>query len=250
MEAVRKCEALPGVFGGVLFTRMPLTLPEKPEWERDHLDWQTEWHAKAGKWREWPEWLEKGDFHVGGGESASLEEAAVEARSAAPLEQDADVSGDRRTVQRRLDRHLYLLLKRKDKGTGGEGGEWFFPHVAHNAAETIRQTCERALETYVELGGEGGKGSTTHTFFIGNGPCGMLPVEAEEEGGKIFLIPVELIRGSPKLNKTVRNEVADFAWVARDEMKEYFKDEETQEYLSMLLQDKSDYYGPGTSQTY
>ena len=82
---------------------------------------------------------------MGGGESASLEEAAVETRSAAPLEQEADRTGDRRTVQRRLDRHLYLLLKRK-KGTGGSGSEeWFFPHVAHNATETIRETCERGM---------------------------------------------------------------------------------------------------------
>ena len=64
------------------------------------------------------------------------------------------------------------------------------------------------------------------------------------------MIPVELIRGSPRLSKAARSEVADFAWVARDEMKEYFQDQQTQEYLSTLLQDKSDYYGPGTSQTY
>ena len=129
-----------------------------------------------------------------------------------------------------------------------------------------------ALARYIDLGGEGGKGgtgtatgtaATLKTFFIGNGPCGMLPVEKQKEeegkgdhnnkaagGGKIFFIPCELIRGNPKLNKQVREEVADFAWVARDEMNEYFEDKDTREYLHRLLQDKSDYYGPGTSQTY
>jgi len=44
-EALRtQTEALAGTHGGILFTRMPLTLPPKPKWETDYLDWQREWH--------------------------------------------------------------------------------------------------------------------------------------------------------------------------------------------------------------
>jgi len=59
---------------------------------------------------------------------------------------------------------------------------------------------------------------------------------------------VELIKGSPQIK--VETKVADFAWAAKDEMWDYFKNEATLAYLDRLLQDKSDYYGFATSQTY
>ena len=291
LEAVKGItEPLHGVHGGVLFTRMPLVLPEKPIWEKEYLDWQRNWHAKAGKWRDWPDWLEKGDFAAAGGESASLEETtSVDERVPPSLEQEADIKNDRKSVQRRLDVHLYLILKSKTKmamTTRTQDGEeqvveeeWFFPQVPHKEKETIRETCERALDTYIDT-------NSVQTFFIGNGPCGMLPAQhartssSERERGqdpaaaspaasststslghgneeKVFLIPCELIKGTPKLNKSVLKEggphskgISDWAWIAKDEVGEYFKNTQTREYLNQLLQHQSDYYGAGTSQTY
>ncbi|QDZ24565.1 hypothetical protein HOP50_13g71030 [Chloropicon primus] len=240
----QQTEGLAGTHGGILFTRMPLCLPPKPKWESEYLEWQEEWHKRSGRHRQWPEWLEQGDLggseqrQGSGGEGGGqgVEQGGGEGKQAAPLEQEADRVNDRRTVQRRIDSHLYLLLKSK------ETERWFFPHVPHAARETLRQTCERALETFVDHG-------KVETFFIGNGPCGMLPVE-DEGNGNVFLIPVELIKGSPRLNKKVADSVSDFAWVAKDEMPEYFESQETRDYLDKLLQDKSDYYGSGTSQAH
>ena len=248
-------EGCPNVLGGVLFVRMPLVLPPKPQWETEYLDWQREWHASKGRHRPWPEWLETGEGQAQGrgqaaGAAGGAEGEDDERREAAPLEQEADRTGDRRTTRRRLDAHLYLLLK------GKQSERWFFPSVRHEARETLRQTCERALGTYVDDKG-------IETFFVGNGPCGVLPaataaagdasVTATPDGdaeASVFLVPVELIKGTPKIAKAAAGEVSDFAWVAKDEMAEYFDGAETREYLEKLLQDKSDYYGSGTSQTY
>ena len=200
------------------------------------------WHSYTGKHRPWPEWLEDGDG-VGDAGASGQGQAGMgtsgegDERVPAPLEQPADVSGDRRTIQRRLDSHLYLILRSKE----AKGGHWFFPSVPHEATETIRQTCERALATFVDS-------SAVDTYFIGNGPCGMVPLRPDAAEDKVFLIPVELIKGSPQIK--VETKVADFAWAAKDEMGDYFKNEATLAYLDRLLQDKSDYYGFATSQTY
>ena len=262
-------KALEGVYGGILLTRMPLTLPPKPKWETEYLDWQRQWHERTSVYKEWnQDWLTSSSSSSsttsttgsGGASSSGSSGDREGVKRPAPLEQEADRTGDRKTTKRRLDSHLYLLLKRKETcsfsstSTSSEGGGkeelWYFPHVAHEEKESIRLTCERALATCIE------QEEGTQTFFIGNGPCGMLPATGdwntmeEERSGKVFLIPVEVIKGQPQLSEQVKQEVEDFAWVAKDEMNEYFKCKETQEYLQKLLQDKSDYYGSGTSQTY
>jgi len=76
-------------------------------------------------------------------------------------------------------------------------------------------------------------------WFIGNAPCGHYFYSYPEEiqnsrknfGSKLFFYRTQLIHGTIKLNTKL---YTDYAWIARDEVGEYF-DKETAEYMSHLL---------------
>ena len=81
----------------------------------------------------------------------------------------------------------------------------------------------------------------TERFFISNAPVGhyLYPYPPEmkasrkQYGAKVFFYRSQLLSGSVKLETRLYK---DYAWIARDELKEYF-DSETAEYLNHILLD-------------
>ncbi len=246
------------VFAGCLLYRREYLNKPPPAFRREYEEWRESRRAASGFYREEPEMF----VNPPGGATDDSEAKAM--RVEQPLETSADASGDRQTIARRLDERLFLILRDRDSG------RWHFPLAEHKAGESIRQTGERALKAAVDASPGGGS-----AYFIGNGPCGVLrtslapPLRDGED--KVFLMLAELIEGQPAGasagaptddgDGSEGGEEADaeggddpraalvgvgmtppvltggeFAWIARDEHHEYFKDDPTcSAFLDKLL---------------
>eukprot|EP00890_Picochlorum_soloecismus_P001497 jgi/Picsp_1/2348/NSC_05811-R1_protein len=191
--------------------RLPVVMPERPAWEVEYKKWQAEFHAKRYKILS-PRLTEDA--------KTEDEESSVKAGwKPASRETRADREGDRRTLKRRLDQRLFLLLKQR-------GGKWGFAQSELLQGDTSRSAAERALKNAV--GEEGyqcyfiGNGPAAHTYNAGGGGASMESV--------VFYHRCQLIQGLPK----IQDEYEDYAWVAPDEFKEYFEDAEVAETLQRM----------------
>ncbi|KAJ9614114.1 hypothetical protein H2200_002250 [Cladophialophora chaetospira] len=75
---------------------------------------------------------------------------------------EADVKGDLRSLERRLQRTLYLLVK--TKGSVGKQGDWRFPSGPVVGFEGLKEAAQRILFSSL--------GPNMNTFFVGNHPVG------------------------------------------------------------------------------
>jgi len=127
-----------------------------------------------------------------------------------------DISDNRKSLYRKLRNHLYLIVKKPRKDF-----PWQFPQGGWEPKDTdhLRTTAEREL--IEELGPD-----LIH-FFIGHAPLGCQEYSFTEEaqkkyngavGAKVFFYRVQYIRGEIKLNT---NELEDYLWVTKAELKEY-----------------------------
>jgi hypothetical protein len=79
----------------------------------------------------------------------------------------------------------------------------------------------------------------TNRWFVGNAPVGhymyaypeSVQATRKNYGAKLFFYRAQLMAGTIKLETKL---YTDYAWIARDEVGEYF-DAETAEYLTALL---------------
>ena len=136
----------------------------------------------------------------------------------------ADDTGDRRTIERRLDTSLFLLVK-KDR----ESHAWQFPQGGWEEdkdGHSLRATAERELKEEC--------GEDLPVYFVSNAPNAMyayeFPPNIQESrnafGAKVFHYRAwyQGIYGDSKAATPVLNAqegLVDFAWVAPDEMHEY-----------------------------
>jgi len=187
--------------------RLPVVMPERPAWEVEYKNWQAEFHAK--RYKILPPALTDEP-------KTENEESSVKAGwKPASRETLADRQGDRRTLKRRLDQRLFLLLKKR-------GGEWGFAQSEILKGDTSRSAAERALKNAV---GEEGY----QYYFVGNGPAAHTN-GAEVDASVLFYHRCQLIQGLPK----IQDEYEDHAWVAPDEFKEYFEDAAVVETLQKM----------------
>jgi large subunit ribosomal protein L46 len=139
---------------------------------------------------------------------------------------EADLSGDRKSNDRKLQESLFLLVKR-NRSTH----EWQFPQGKRADNESLRQTAERV--------GDRAFGKVDR-WYISNVPMGHLvyayPPDVQQQrkqyGAKVFFYRCQLI--SDRSFKLETRLYKDFAWVSRDEVGE-FVDAETAEYLKEIL---------------
>lgn len=84
-------------------------MPEASEWETEYLTWQHKMHSREKK--ELPEEFttEKMVIEQEGGEGG------VGRWQPAPRETEADIAMDTRSLRRKLDQRLFLLVKEKGK---------------------------------------------------------------------------------------------------------------------------------------
>ena len=86
---------------------LQVIMPEVPEWEPEYLEWKAELQNRGNK--ELPEEFTKGKTTY----EAEDGEGAAQQWQPAPRETEADVAMDTKSLRRRLDQRLFLLVKTK-----------------------------------------------------------------------------------------------------------------------------------------
>ena len=86
---------------------LQVIMPEVPEWEPEYLEWKAELQNRGNK--ELPEEFTKGKTTY----EAEDGEGAAQQWQPAPRETEVDVAMDTKSLRRRLDQRLFLLVKTK-----------------------------------------------------------------------------------------------------------------------------------------
>lgn len=123
---------------------------------------------------------------------------------------EADTKNDLRSIERRLDRKLLLVVKQKL----GNSNPWMMPMVPRMEGESMRQAAERALATIC--------GNELNAVFMGNAPCGfykyrfpkLKPASDDFVGAKVFFFKAQLQEGL--LVKSTN--ISDFCWLTKEEL--------------------------------
>ncbi|XP_021728075.1 39S ribosomal protein L46, mitochondrial-like isoform X1 [Chenopodium quinoa] len=137
---------------------------------------------------------------------------------------EADKANDKRSLQRALDRRLYLLLHGTSYGSSDGKPVWHFPEKVYDNEETLRKCAESALQSVL--------GDLTHTYFVGNAPMGHIAVQAADKADPLkqkFFFKSQVISA----NKINVSGCDDYVWVTKDELLEYFPDQA--EYLKQMI---------------
>ncbi|KAL4856353.1 39S ribosomal protein L46 [Chlorella vulgaris] len=183
--------------GVCVFERLPVVIPYDPEWEQEHRAWQHSLREKYYK-------ILPKDF-VEQKETEALADGEGSRYEPAPRITEADKTNDRRSLKRRLDQRLFMLVRPKG---GGGGAAWTLPQQENQESETMRQTAERALAEAVDV-------SAVQPYFVGNAPAG------------------HLIKGVPALKDS--SGFSEHVWVAKDELPEYVQQPELLQLLQKML---------------
>ncbi|KAK8650563.1 hypothetical protein V6N13_140195 [Hibiscus sabdariffa] len=134
----------------------------------------------------------------------------------APRITEADETNDRKSLQRALDRRLYLLLYGNSNEAPSGKPVWHFPEKVYDSEETLRKCAESALESVL--------GDLSQTYFVGNAPMGHMVIQQREnvpEPYKRFFFKSQVI----DTNKFNIRKCEDFVWVTKDELLEYFPEQ-------------------------
>ncbi|GAV60469.1 MRP-L46 domain-containing protein [Cephalotus follicularis] len=142
----------------------------------------------------------------------------------APRVTEADKTNDRKSLQRALDRRLYLLLYSNTSGALNGKPVWHFPEKVYESEETLRKCAEYALHSVI--------GDLSHSYFVGNAPMGHMvikPAENLSDSYKQFFFKSQVIA----TNKFNIGKCKDYVWVTKDELLEYFP--EQSEFLNKMI---------------
>ncbi|XP_050412573.2 39S ribosomal protein L46, mitochondrial [Patella vulgata] len=125
---------------------------------------------------------------------------------------EADKTDDRRSLERKLDEKLILIVKQKL----GNTEKWILPQSSWVSGESMRETATRALKSSC--------GEVIESVFYGNAPCGFYKynypktVNKETRGSKIFFFKAKYKEGEVTINK---DNVIDYLWVTKTELIDY-----------------------------
>ncbi|XP_008490271.2 39S ribosomal protein L46, mitochondrial [Calypte anna] len=145
---------------------------------------------------------------------------------AAPRITDADKKNNRMSLNRRLDRNLMFLVKQKI----GNQELWLLPQVEWQPGETLRNTAERAMATFL--------GDHIQAKILGNAPYGIYKykfpraIRTEDNvGAKVFFFKAFLQSSDLSQAKLKK----DYLWVTKDELGDYLKSEYLKKVNKFLL---------------
>jgi len=154
------------------------------------------------------------DAEVPGIANEELGESSVEpVEKPMPRVTEADKAGDEKSLNRKLQNTLYLIVK-------GSEGRWSFPTSGLVGKENLHEAAERIL---VQSGGV-----NMNTWVVGNVPIGhynykfpkaILNKEkgVEEQGEKTFFMKARIMAGQANLAENKLG-LADFKWLSKDEI--------------------------------
>lgn len=204
------------IVASVLFERLPVVVPKIDPVVYAFQEFSFRWRQQYC--REYPEsFLKKSEARGKGDYQIDF--------TPAPRITEADKNNDKRSLQRALDRRLYLLLYGTACGTNGNP-VWHFPEKVYESEQTLRRCAESALKSVI--------GDLSHTYFVGNAPMGHMTIrssETEEANSsfKKFFFKSQVIA----TNKFSIGKCDDYMWVTKDELLEYFP--EQAEYLNKMI---------------
>lgn len=152
-------------------------------------------------------------------ESAGIEGAEESAKKVEPAERplsrvtEADKKNDQKSLNRMLQRTLYLLVK-------DPSGRWTFPQDRLIGRENLHNAAERVL---VQAGG-----INMNTWVVGNHPIGHYHFNfpktiqnaekgVEELGEKVFFMKARIMTGQADLAEN-KYGLTDFKWLAKEEI--------------------------------
>lgn len=129
---------------------------------------------------------------------------------------EADKKNDHKSLDRLLQRTLYLLVQTKE-------GYWKFPSSSVGLDENLRSAAERTLSESA--------GVNMNTWFVGFHPVGHhsynfkapKPDEISKElvaGEKTFFMKSRIMAGQADLEANTQN-LKDFKWLAKEEIQKY-----------------------------
>ncbi|CAH9123704.1 unnamed protein product [Cuscuta epithymum] len=205
------------VVASVLFERLPVVVPKIDPIVYAFQEFSFRWRQQYR--REYPEKLlkraesrGKGEYHID--------------YTPAPRITEADKSNDKKSLNRALDRRLYLLLHGKTLSSGKP--VWHFPEKAYESEETLRRCAESALKSVI--------GDLSHTYFVGNAPMGHMVTQLGENDNepvqpclKRYFFKSQVIAA----NKFDVHKCDDYVWVTKDELLEYFP--EQAQFLNKMI---------------
>lgn len=204
--------------------RYPVITPDTEEWEK--AMWEVQ-HKIDLKKREWFMSQTAGTDNQLLSEDIPEPEDIAASMPFKPASRitEADLSNDHRSLNRKLPRSLFLMVKRNRNNHS-----WQFPQGQLRGEENLRQSAERIIDRAV------GK---IRRYFISNAPVGHLcyayPEELQKQrnqfGAKVFFYRTQLIEGSIKLETRL---YTDYAWLAREEVSQYV-DADTSEFLEAIV---------------
>ncbi|CAN1138484.1 39S ribosomal protein L46, mitochondrial [Linum perenne] len=204
------------IVASVLFERLPVVIPKIDPVVYAFQEFSFRWRQQYS--RRYPdEFLNKSNSRAQGDYQIDYVPA--------PRITKADKENDRKSLQRALDRRLYLLLYGKAHGSPDDKPIWHFPQKIYDSEETLRKCAESALQSVL--------GDLSHTYFVGNAPMGHLVVQPEEKpqdlGYKQFFFKSQVIAA----NEFKISKCQDFVWVTKDELLEIFP--EHAEYFKKMI---------------
>lgn len=202
------------LFASTVLERLPVILPEPPAWEVDYRIFSFERRQLYRK--EYPkEFLDMGSSNRG-------EEGDI-VFEPAPRITDADRTNDIRSLQRALDKRLYLIVNGQPENSEFQQPRWHFPEKIYENEETMRQCAEKALA--------GNVGTSMETYFVGNAPCGHLSTPSQPNSVRFFFRSQFLVGNVTLSNRRLE----DYAWVTKEELVNYVDPQEYEFYAKLLI---------------
>ncbi|PSS03995.1 39S ribosomal protein [Actinidia chinensis var. chinensis] len=205
------------IVASVLFERLPVVIPKIDPVVYAFQEFSFRWGQQYR--RQYPDdFLKKSDARGKGDYQIDYVPA--------PRVTEADKNNDRRSLQRALDRRLYLLLYSNAFGAPDGKPVWHFPEKVYESEETLRKCAECALQSVI--------GDLSHTYFVGNAPMGHMVMQPTEKVQdlqplKRFFFKSQVIA----TNKFNIEKCDDFVWVTKDELLEYFP--EQADFLNKMI---------------
>ncbi|CAG8517837.1 609_t:CDS:2 [Funneliformis caledonium] len=126
----------------------------------------------------------------------------------------ADLSNDLKSLDRALQRTLYLIVKKPRAEH-----DWQFPQGGVNQKETLVQAAYRELEEEC--------GKKMDVWFVGRRPIGyykytypkgFVKEDIETRGAMVFFMKAHIFAGQVQVDN---EEIVDFAWVTKQEMENF-----------------------------
>lgn len=190
-------EATRPLIANMIVERLPVVMPLPEDWELEYQSWSME--RRKQFLQQLPEDLvdPKGEFE----EIVSSDELRF---AAASRETEADRNGDQKTMKRKLDQFLFLVVRDRETKT------WGFPTGVADENDgnttTMRQLAKNAMDDAI--------GVAVTTYLVGNAPMGHFAASATKTGGEgtHFYLRAQWLEGDLDIGQ---GRFDDFKWLTK-----------------------------------